>query len=143
MQEAVKSTSASTDQLAREISRFLNAASKHGNSDLYHNRRTAVRYHRAWPMFAARLDAPTIRDQSVTLHNISAGGIGFFCDEGFPVGSVIGIKLFWSDPCSPRVPAIVKHVQITPEGTLIGAEFAISDHGLRKMIAEKSRDWYG
>lgn len=143
MPQAVAAKKIAEDQLAQEITRFLNLAAKHGNSDLYHNRRSSVRYHRSWPMFVTLLDSPVLCDQSVTLHNISATGIGFFCDEGFPVGTVIGVKLFWSDPDSPRIPAIVKHNQITPEGTLVGAEFAINDHGLRKILLEKEGNWYG
>ncbi len=141
MQQQVDRTSA--EALRNEIARFMNAAVKRGNTDLYQNRRSSVRYHRSWPLFVTRMDTPKSRDLSVTLHNISNDGIGFLCDEGIPVGSVIGVKLFWSDPEAPRVPAVVRHVQITQEGILVGAQFMVHDHELCSLVTRQSAQWYG
>lgn len=141
MQQQVEGIPA--EALRKEIARFMNAAVKLGNTDLYQNRRSSVRYHRSWPMFVSRLDAPKVRDLSVTLHNISDDGIGFLCDEGLQVGAVIGVKLFWSDPEAPRVPAVVRHVQITQEGILVGAQFMVHDHELCRLVSRQHPRWYG
>ncbi|MCA9256227.1 MAG: PilZ domain-containing protein, partial [Phycisphaerales bacterium] len=91
-----------------------------------------------------RLDVQGAGDIAGTLCDISDTGLGFLCDAGFRIGTLLGVKLFWSDVCSPRVPAIVRHCEIHPEGFLIGAEFAVGDPRAC-MAAEKtsSSRWYG
>ncbi len=132
-----------SELLSSEIARFMDAAIKRGDSNLYHNRRSTVRHHRTWPLFVARMDAEDTGDLNVTLRDISLQGIGFLCDAGFPVGCVLGIKLFWSEPNAPRVPAIVRHNQITLEGTFVGAEFAVNDPEACALIEKNLPSWYG
>ncbi len=129
--------------LQREISRFLQVAAKPGQSDLYHNRRSTVRYHRACPLFVARLDNHNTEDLSVTLRDISNEGVGFYSDQPFPKGCIIGIKLFWAEPNAPRVPAIVRHQELTQQGFFIGAEFAASDaEACARVESETGKRWY-
>ena len=131
-----------SDVYAREISRFMSLATEKGHSDLNVNRRGSMRHHQSWPMFVARLDAGESEDISVTMHDISSEGIGFFSDSGFPVGCTLGIKLFWSDPSALRIPVIVKHNEITQRGVLVGAQFAINDPGACGL-AGRGVQWYG
>ncbi|MFH1419475.1 MAG: PilZ domain-containing protein [Planctomycetota bacterium] len=129
--------------LQREISRFLQLAARPAYSDLYHNRRGAIRYHRACPLFVARLDSHPAEDISVTLHDISNEGIGFYCDQPLPKGCIIGIKLFWAEPNAPRVPAVVRHQELTQQGFLVGAQFAASDaEACARVEAETGKRWY-
>ncbi len=129
--------------LQREISRFLQVALKPGASDMCHNRRSAVRYHRACPLFVARLDCRQAEDFSVTLHDVSNDGIGFYCDQPLPKGCLIGIKLFWAEANAPRVPAIVCHQELTQQGFLVGAQFAASDTEACAVIeSETGKRWY-
>ena len=143
MHELTQMKPSPSQALAHEISRFLHTTARQSNSDLYYNRRASVRYHRSWAMFVARLDIKQPQDISVTLHDISREGVGFLCDQGFPVGTPIAVKLFWSDPTSPRVPAVVKHNKITLEGTLVGAQFILTDADLCKLAESSKPAWYG
>ncbi len=136
--------SPTTEALRREIDRFMQAAVKHGQSDLYQNRRSSLRYHRSWPLLVAAVEMPEMDDLSVTLSDVSADGVGFFCDRSLPEGMLLGVKLFWMDPNSPRVPAIVRHQQITQQGFLVGAQFLFDDPTARDMIRRHATgSWYG
>ncbi len=127
----------------REIARFVAAASHSNCSSLYRNRRSAARYHRSWPLLITPIGQGDESDLSATLHDVSSGGIGFFCDSGFPVGTFLGIKLFWSDPDTPRIPAVVRHARITQEGVLIGARFVVNSQKLCMLIDDGHHAWYG
>ncbi len=132
-----------SDVLVREIGRFMKAAAKRGESDLYNNRRGATRFHRSWPLFVTRLGGSENEDISVTLDNISSGGLAFHCDEPFGVGALIGVKLFWSDPHSLWIPAQVRHQQITQQGFLVGASFEVHDPTLHRLVEERiGSTWY-
>jgi hypothetical protein len=143
MPESAQTAQSLSQGLAREIARFLHSTIRRSNSDLYYNRRTEMRYHRSWPMFVARLDVKQPQDVSVTLYDISREGVGFYCDDGFPIGTPIAVKLFWSDPTSPRVPAVVQHNKITLEGTLVGAQFVLNDTQMCKLADLSKPGWYG
>ena len=127
----------------REIQRFVAAAADHGGAQLYRNRRAAARIHRSWPLLITRLGRRGDMDISGTLHDVSSGGIGFYCDHGFPVGALLGIKLFWSDPNTPRVPALVCHNQVHQEGILVGARFVVHDAEACALIDTGADAWYG
>lgn len=127
----------------REIARFVAAASRSHCASLYRNRRSAARYHRSWPILITPIGQGAEDDRSATLHDVSSGGIGFFCDSGFPVGTYLGIKLFWSDSDTPRIPAVVQHVRITQEGVLIGAKFVVNSEKLCMLIDGGCEPWYG
>lgn len=127
----------------REINRFITRTAKPASPDLYQDRRASARFHRSWPLFVRQLDQKRHEDISCTLDNVSPRGIGFFCDSGFPVGTVLAVKLFWSDPNAPRVPAVVRHNQITQQGILVGAEFVIHDEAACAQIQEALSTWYG
>lgn len=127
----------------REIERFV-AATSGTHQLLYKNRRHDRRQHRECPLLVVRLDVTTSTDIAGTLSDISETGLGFLCDAGFRPGTLIGVKLFWSDACSPRVPAIVRHCEIHPDGFLIGAEFAVSDPIACAAAERKAPNpWYG
>ncbi|MCB9854921.1 MAG: PilZ domain-containing protein [Phycisphaerales bacterium] len=127
----------------REIARFFEATSG-TRQDLYRNRRHDQRQHRECPLLVARLDVSSATDIAGTLVDISESGVGFLCDAGFRTGTLLGIRLFWSDVCSPRIPAIVRHCDIHPEGFLIGAEFAVGDPRAAAAIeAISTTDWHG
>ena len=128
--------------LKREVARFLTSAAP-TSRPLYRNRRAAARYHRALPIFVYRLDKGRAFDVGATLQDISDDGIGFHCDEEFPLGAILGIKLFWSEPNAPRIPVIVRHWHVTQEGILIGAHFALNDAVACTLLEAGSRTWYG
>ncbi len=125
----------------REIERFVEATAR--SALLYQNRRRKARHHRECPLLIARLPGGPDSDVAATLHDISSEGIGFLCDAGYPVGTVIGIKLFWSDSDATRVPAVVRHCEIHAEGFLVGAEFAVDDDRACNLIAQSPLAWYG
>jgi hypothetical protein len=127
----------------REIARFVAAASRGDCTDLYRNRRSSARYHRSWPLLVTPIGQGDASDLSATLHDVSSGGIGFFCDSGFPVGTFLGIKLFWSDPDTPRIPAVVRHTRITQEGVLLGTRFIVNSEKLCTLIDNGRHAWYG
>lgn len=127
----------------REISRFLREATGRRNKFLTADRRGARRYHRSMPIFITRLDGHPKEDLSVTLDDISVSGIGFFSDIGFPVGAILSVKLFWSDPHATRVPAVVRHTEITQQGMHVGAEFIVSDNRACELIETTPASWYG
>ncbi len=127
----------------REIERFV-AATSGTHQLLYRNRRNNRRQHRECPLLVVNLDISRSTDVAGTLCDISDEGLGFLCDAGFRGGTLIGVKLFWSDVCSPRVPAIIRHCEIHPEGFLIGAEFAVNDPNACKVIEKLAPPtWYG
>jgi hypothetical protein len=129
--------------MSREISRFIDSAARGGRSELYVNRRSAARVHRSYPLLVARVDDGRGRDYSVTMANVSKEGVGFYCDTGFPVGSILGVKLFWSDPHSVRVPLLVCHNLITTRGVLVGGRFAIDDAAACELVEAWRPGWYG
>lgn len=127
----------------REIERFIKTASLADHEGLYRNRRATSRVHRAMPILFMRLDGGNSRDHSATLHNVSSDGLAFHCDCGLQVGAVLAIKLFWSDINSSRVPAIVRHCEITQQGFLIGAQFATHHPEACDLIQSSREAWYG
>ncbi len=127
----------------REIERFIQTASLSDQEGLYRNRRSSTRIHRAMPIIFMRIDLIGGGDQSATLHNVSNDGLAFHCDCGLPVGAILAIKLFWSDTHSRRVPAIVRHCEITQQGFLIGAQFAVHQHEACELIQSNNEAWYG
>lgn len=108
-----------------------------------HNRRGNKRHDRECPIFVAKLAENHGKDLAATLRNISRDGLGFHCDAGLKPGCLISIKLFWSDPNAPRIPARVRHCDIEQEGFFIGAEFATSDPKACKLIELNQAAWYG
>lgn len=127
----------------REIERFV-AATAGSHQMLYRNRRNNPRQHRECPLLVVRLDIKTPQDIAGTLCDISDTGLGFLCDAGFRPGTLLGIKLFWSDVLSPRIPAIVRHCEIHTEGFLIGAEFAVGDPRACSAVEGQIEScWYG
>lgn len=136
-------TDAISKVFEREITRFIESTARRWDCDRYQDRRTSTRYHRSRPMFVARLNKGQGVDVSATLRDVSMGGVGFFCDRAFPVGALLGIKLFWSDPNATRVPAIVRHSRITHQGFLIGAQFVIDNPQACRMIQNGLSSWYG
>jgi len=127
----------------REIARFVAASARQGGGRSYRNRRAAVRYHRSCPLFIARLDDGFIEDIPATLHDVSTGGIGFYCDYEFPVSAILGVKLFWSEPCAPRIPVNVRHHSHTSNGILTGGQFLIHDPLACRLIEKAPISWYG
>ncbi|MFQ5430544.1 MAG: PilZ domain-containing protein [Phycisphaerae bacterium] len=127
----------------REISRFLSHTSENPTARLYRNRRAAVRHHKAVPLFVARFDQALPIDIGVRLHDISTGGLGFYSRWSFPVGTLLGVKLFWADQSAPRIPAVVRHYQIKTEGVLVGAAFVLDDLRACERVQRYSRNWYG
>lgn len=132
-----------THIMEREIQRFVERAAKIANSSLYRNRRASTRYHRAVPILYARLDDGAHHDESATLQDVSSDGLAFYCDHGLCVGSILAVKLFWSDTEAHRVPAIVRHCTITQQGFLIGAEFAVNHPDACRLIESQTSCWYG
>lgn len=126
----------------REIRRFLEST-RPGKPVLYRERRQAVRFHRSVPIFVANLDTHTVEDHRVTLDNVSATGIGFLAETAFPVGSLLAVKLFWADPHTARVPAIVRHTEIRAQGFFVGAEFVLDNPELCDRVASAVESWYG
>lgn len=94
-------------------------------------------------MFVTRLDQKGSPDASVTLYNVSSGGVAFLSDTTFPPGALLGIKLFWSDPDAARVPAIVRHTYPRSKGILVGAEFVLDDPRVFELIYQRNGRWYG
>lgn len=127
----------------REIERFVETTVRTGANSLYQNRRRASRHHRECPLLIAKLGNITKTDAAATLYDISTDGLGFLSDAGYPVGTLIGIKLFWSDTAATRVPAIVRHCEIHVEGFLIGAEFVFDDPDACSLIERAETAWYG
>ena len=144
MTEIPSSSHALADLMGREIERFVNSTALRGKSDLYTNRRAAMRYHRSVPMLVARLDgSPAQRqDYSVTMSDVSSGGIGFFCDTGFPVGSILGVRLFKSESGPVRVPVVVCHNLVSSRGVLVGARFAADDPEACELVEQWRPAWY-
>lgn len=132
-----------THVMEREITRFVEGASKIAQSSLYRNRRSATRYHRAVPILFMRVDSGPGNDESATLRDVSTDGLSFFCDCGLSIGAILAVKLFWSDAESLRVPAIVRHCDITQQGFLIGAEFAARQPEACRLIELTAAVWYG
>ena len=130
-------------QMSREIDKFLQIAARRCPVDLYRDRRAIPRYHRSMPLPVALLDQDPVEDVSVTLRDVSADGIGFYCDTGFPSGCLLGVKLFWSDPRGCRVPAVVRHTLITQQGFLVGAQFVTRDPDACERVAFEALNWYG
>jgi hypothetical protein len=129
--------------LEREIARFVDAAARVAQCDLYRNRRTSPRFHRAVPIMYMRVDNGPANDECATLNNVSNDGLAFHCDRGLPTGAVLAVKLFWSDTEAFRVPAIVRHCEITQQGFHIGAEFATHHHEACHLIESVAGTWYG
>ncbi|HWL94190.1 MAG TPA: PilZ domain-containing protein [Phycisphaerae bacterium] len=126
----------------REINRFVVFASRHGNPVLYHNRRASARIHRSTPVLFTRIDDGPGADHPATLYNVSNDGVAFYCDHGLPAGAVLAVKLFWKESESSRVPAIVRHCEITQQGFLVGAQFAVHHHGACDLIESLAHTWY-
>lgn len=132
------------DMMQREISRFVETSIPfRRNLSLSYNRRGVKRHDRECPIFVAILKDSPPDDIAATLRNISDKGLGFHCDVGLRKGTLISVKLFWSDANAPRVPARVRHCDIEQEGFLIGAEFALDDVEACKIIEKTQIDWYG
>lgn len=130
--------------LEREITRVVTLTADPSQLELYRNRRAAARHHRCRPILVCRLDGDPGADTSAALHDISTDGIGFFCETGFCEGAILAIKLCWSDPHAPRVPALVRHQHITRQGVLVGAQFIINSSHACELIENKwARHWYG
>jgi len=128
----------------REIVRFVASSfSNPESSGLYRNRRATRRHHRACPLLVTRLDRGPACDERVILHDITTQGIGFHGETVFPVGSLLGIKLFWSEIDSPRIPAVVRHHRSTRHGILLGAEFVFHHAEACRLIEESGFSWYG
>ena len=129
--------------LAREIDRFVAASASMKGASLYRNRRASVRYHRSSPIFVARLIDDLVEDVRATLHDISTNGIGFYCNCRFPIGAILGVKLFWTDSGAPRVPVCVRHQHTTADGILTGAQFITDDAKVCRLLECCPTAWYG
>lgn len=129
--------------LEREIARFVEGAAKVAQSSLYRNRRSSPRYHRAVPIMYMRIDHGPANDECATLNDVSNDGLAFHCDRGLPVGALLAVKLFWAESEAIRVPAIVRHCEITQQGFHIGAEFATGHSEACQLIEQVSGMWYG
>lgn len=111
-----------------EIKRFHEYSQLRSTIDEYTFRRSYKRHHRSWPLLIASVADNCLQEYSAALHDASPEGIGFICEQHFPVDSLIYIKLFWHDATALPVPAIVRHVSPAPAGLLVGAEYALSDY---------------
>ncbi|MFQ5411324.1 MAG: PilZ domain-containing protein [Phycisphaerae bacterium] len=128
----------------REVVRFIGSVgSISSGADRFRNRRSTQRAHRSWPLLATVLDRHPACDLRVILHDISTAGVGFYSETPFSVGTLLGIKLFWSEIDAPRVPAEVRHARITRHGILVGARFVYDQSEACRRIEETWTRWYG
>lgn len=132
-----------TELYEKEVERFIRTASQSVNMTLYRNRRASTRVHRSMPILFARVDNGPVVDQSATLYNVSNDGIAFYCDCGLPAGAILAVKVFWSDAHAQRLPAVVRHCDITQQGFLVGAQFAFHQPDVRELIESTPQVWYG
>lgn len=132
------------DVMSREVAQFVATAAQRGKSDLYTNRRAALRFHRAVPLLVARLDGKLSerRDYSVTMADVSSDGIGFYCDTGFPVGSILGVRLFRNESGAVRVPVVVCHNLVSSRGVLVGCRFAADEPEACELVEQWQPAWY-
>ena len=136
---AIPTATVVTVLIRDEIDRFIQAAKVRSEYDIDTRRRSMRRYHRSWPLLVCD-DAGT-RETSAALHSASSEGIGFVCREGFDLGQVLLIKLFWHDQQALRVPAVVKHVSPQGDAVLVGCQFAV-DNESACAAGFRARNWH-
>jgi len=133
---------ASTKRVQEEIQRFIRIAQERSEYDYDRRRRTQRRYHRSWPLLVYVPGATGELDVSAALHNASPLGIAFLTPVTIQANAVVFIKLFWHDPESIRVPALVRHTTPTEHGYLVGCEFSQDDDTMCEMAMSRGRSWY-
>ncbi len=119
-------TKPSSNVLIREVLlRFLAISQRRCDSTRATGRRAFLRHKRTWPLAIIDPKDPS-REESAALHDASIGGIAFLYRRSIDVGSIIRLRLFWSESDSPLVPAVVRHRTLTDDGFLIGCEYLVS-----------------
>lgn len=111
----------------REIERFRRFARQRSTSHPPTWRRKSRRYHRSWPLLIATCERSCVQEYSAALHDASDDGIGFMTDHMFEAGEVVYLQLFWHEAGALRIPAVVRHVNPTPQGILVGCEYALAN----------------
>lgn len=111
---------------AREVLlRFLALSQRRCDTSVASGRRANPRDQRTWPLLIVDPQDST-REVSAALHDASTGGIAFLYRRSIDVGSIVRLRLFWSDDECPLVSAVVRHRTLTNDGFLIGCEYLIS-----------------
>ncbi|HNO76460.1 MAG TPA: PilZ domain-containing protein [Phycisphaerae bacterium] len=119
-------TKPSSNVLIREVLlRFLAISQRRCDSNRTTGRRAHPRHNRTWPLAVIDTKHPGC-EEAAALHDASNGGIAFLYRRSIDVGSIVRLRLFWSDADSPLVPAVVRHRTLTDDGFLIGCEYLVS-----------------
>ena len=118
-------TTSSAVQAREVLLRFLTLSQRRCDATSASGVRVHHRHKRTWPLSIVDPRDPT-REESAALHDASNGGIAFLFRRSIDVGSIVRVRLFWSDDTCPLVSAIVRHRTLTNDGFLIGCEFLIS-----------------
>ncbi len=116
---------ASHVQVREILLRFLALSQRRCDTTRATGCRTHRRHQRTWPLAIIDPRNPAC-EESGALHDASVGGIAFLYRRSIDVGSIVRLRLFWSESDCPLVPAVVRHRTLTNDGFLIGCEYLIS-----------------
>ncbi len=110
----------------REIARLVAIAKQDGASDGYAGKRNEARTINA--LFLEVTSNPKKFEDawSVTMHDISAGGISFWTRQPLPINNTIYIRECTEYNSRPWIVAHIRHRTRALQGQLIGAEFAVA-----------------
>ena len=119
----------SSEAVAEEIARFLDAAQQ--RCEILHSprRRRLRHYHNAWPLEIRLNHNEPAQEFAAALHNATDVGLAFLSPRQITSGTRIFVKLFWHEADAPRVPAVVRHNTPTEQGNLVGCEFLLAENG--------------
>ncbi|MHC4611214.1 MAG: PilZ domain-containing protein [Planctomycetota bacterium] len=108
---------------ATEIVRLIEAADAFGEPDNYTGKREAKRYHDGMPLEVSTNPMRPSEAWSVSMHNVSEGGLSFWSKRDVPTGTPLFVRAFSEDEHRGWIPARVRHRTAGIRGHLIGTEF--------------------
>jgi hypothetical protein len=125
--------------LQQEIARFRAAITEQAVGRRVDRRRSARQAHPQWPLLITLGDRSYDAPVQGIVHNVSEQGIAICTRRSVPAGSTIFVKLFSREEFCPRVPAVVRHINPTREGYLLGCEFRVAEPDLCERGLELGR----
>jgi len=109
-----------------EIARLIRAAKAAGSPDIYAGKRRATRIAEGIQLEVTADPQNESASFSVTMHDISEGGVSFWSRCELDVGAILHVREFSSGSPPSWIPVRVKHRTMGIRGCLVGTAFEVN-----------------